>query len=255
MSELALDDMKVPGESALEAIRAAGYDGIQVGESAKPERIEACRRLELKVAGSGRVNLPSEADWIASRMADAGFVAGTLHVGWGMEDDDAARALIEAVLAASEKHRLPLYIETHRATILQDLWRTVQFVRWYPELRFNGDFSHWYTGQELVYGGFENKSRFIEPVLKRVRFLHGRIGNPGCMQVEIRGDEPFVAHFRELWTASMSGFLKSAVAGDQLIFSPELLAAKIYYEQQPNDRWQQSLLLCRIARECFEKAS
>jgi hypothetical protein len=254
MSELALDDMKLPVEPALEAIRVAGYEGFQVKESAKPEMIQECRRLELKLAGSGRVNLPVEADWIASRMADSGFVAGTLHVGWGMEDDDAARALIEAVMAASEKHHLPLYIETHRATILQDLWRTVQFARWYPGLRFNGDFSHWYTGQELVYGGFENKFRFIEPVLERVRFLHGRIGNPGCMQVNIEGGEPFVAHFRQLWTASMAGFRRTAVDGDQLIFSPELLASGIYYAQGDSDRWQQSLLLCRIARECFEQA-
>lgn len=193
------------------------------------------------------------------RMADSGFVCGTLHVGWGMEDDAAVRKFIEAILSASEKRRLPLYVETHRATLLQDIWRTLQIVNWYPEIRFNGDFSHWYTGQELVYGGFENKFQFIAPVLERVRFLHGRIGNPGCMQVDLGdGDakgQPFVGHFRELWTASMRGFLESATAGDYLIFCPELLASDIYYAQsRDSDRWRQSLVLCQIARECFANA-
>jgi hypothetical protein len=268
MSELALDEMQIPGHPAMESIRAAGYDGIQVGEAVSAEVRDACHRLGMSIAGSGRVNLPAEAGVIAARMAGAGLVCATLHLGWGMEDDDGARALIEAVLNASEKYGLPLYVETHRATIFQDIWRTVQFSRWYPELRFNGDFSHWYTGQELVYGGFENKFNFLEPVLQRVRFLHGRIGNPGCIQVDIGNAEgvgqPFVAHFRELWTASMTGFLKSAGPGDLLIFAPELLASGIYYARlirdsegglhEEGDRWQQSLVLCRIARECFAHA-
>jgi len=270
MSELALNDMPFSGLlSALQPIRTAGYDGIQVGDAVASEVRERCRDLGLGMAGSGRVNVAAEADGLAARMADGGFVAGTLHLGWGMEDDDAARGLIEAVSQASEKHRLPLYVETHRATVFQDIWRTVQFARRHPELRFNGDFSHWYTGQELVYGGFENKFRFLEPVLERVRFLHGRIGNPGCIQVDIgSGDsehQPFVAHFRELWTASMASFLKSAGPGDHLIFSPELLASGIYYARllldaagnwrEEGDRWQQSLVLCRIARECFAQAA
>ena len=61
----------------------------------------------------------------------------------------------------------------------------MQFLKRFPELEFNGDFSHWYTGTEMVYGGFENKMEFFRPVLGRIGFLHGRIGNPGCMQVDI----------------------------------------------------------------------
>jgi len=274
LSELALVNMPVPGrgsgsESTLEAIHAAGYEGVQADVGGEQALLEPCRSIGLTVAGSGRVNLPHEADAFAMRMADAGLPCATLHLGWGLEDDAVARHLIEAVLTSSQKHHLPLYVETHRATVFQDMWRTVQFVKWYPELRFNGDFSHWYTGQEMVYGGFENKLAFIAPVLERVRFLHGRIGNPGCIQVDI-GDSsskerPSVEHFRELWTASMRGFLQTAGPGDYLTFVPELLAANIYYARvfpgahgqlvEEGDRWRQSLLLCQIARECFAAAS
>lgn len=273
MNELALTDMKIPGLSRgrtmLESIKEAGYNGLQAGDQVSRDTINACQRLGLKVAGSARINVPDEADAIAARLADNGLVAATLHVGWGMEEDARVGALLEAVLKASENHKLPLYIETHRATIFQDMWRTVQFLRRYPDVRINGDFSHWYTGQEMVYGGFDNKFHFISPVLERVRFMHGRIGNPGCIQVDIGygkvDGQPFVGHFRKLWTAAMQGFLKTAAPGDYLAFVPELLASGIYYARmvkdaegrlhEEGDRWEQSLVLCRIARECFAEAS
>ncbi|MGC4051475.1 MAG: hypothetical protein QM757_19160 [Paludibaculum sp.] len=105
-------------------------------------------------------------------------------------------------------------------------------------------------------------------MLERVRFLHGRIGNPGCMQVDI-GDadetaHPYVAHFRMLWTRAMEYFLRQAEPGACLYFVPELLSPSIYYGRtyrdpdgmvrEECDRWQQSLLLCELARRCFADA-
>ena len=101
-------------------------------------------------------------------------------------------------------------------------------------------------------------------MLDRVRFLHGRIGNPGCIQVDIGdGDasqRPYVAHFRALWTASFAGFLRAASSGDSICFAPELLARGIYYARtfegrEESDRWQQARVLTRIARECFTAAA
>jgi len=252
-----------------EAIAAAGYQGVQLVSPATPEQLAACARLKLGKANLGRVNQASEADALAARFREEGVECATLHVGWGTEDDAEAMRLIDAVLAASAKYDVPLYVETHRATIFQDIWRTVQFVKAFPELRFNGDFSHWYTGQEMVYGGFENKLEFIRPVLERVRFLHGRIGNPGSMQVDVGdGDaesRPYVGHFRALWTASFRGFLKSAHSGDYILFVPELLSPRIYYARplkngsgalvEECDRWEQSRVLAHIARTCFDEAS
>ncbi|HTX39430.1 MAG TPA: hypothetical protein VME43_30640 [Bryobacteraceae bacterium] len=247
-------------EPLFEAIRQAGYQGVQFTDPATPAQQAACVRLGLGQAGSGRVNLPAEAEPLALRFRDEGLECATLHLGWGMEDDDQAARLIDAVLSASARHQIPLYVETHRATIFQDLWRTVQFIRRFPSLRFNGDFSHWYTGLEMVYGSFESKLAFIAPVLGRVRFLHGRIGTPGSIQVDIgSGDpraHPYVDHFRALWTASFRGFLAAAEPGDYFLFVPELLSPRIYYAlaAEHSDRWAQSLVLRRIAEECFAEA-
>jgi len=182
-----------------------------------------------------------------------------------MESDTEMDILVQYVLDCSKKIDMPIYIETHRATITQDLFRTVELTKRFPEVRFNGDFSHWYTGQEMVYGGIENKWNFIQPVFDRVRFMHGRIGNPGCIQVDVKNDKnlEYVNHFKEMWKRSFLGFLKTAQLGDYICFTIELLKADIFYartiptkdsEKEEGDRWQQALLYKEIVQECWESA-
>ncbi|MES2391700.1 MAG: hypothetical protein V4555_08670 [Acidobacteriota bacterium] len=246
----------------LVAVRDAGYDGVQLVEPLEVELVGRARALGLGVCGSGRVNTSADAMRLAIEAKEHGLECVTLHVGWGIESDAEAHALIDGVLEASARSGVPLYVETHRATIFQDMWRTVEFVKRSPELRFNGDFSHWYTGSEMVYGSFETKLEFIRPVLERVRFLHGRIGNPGSMQVDVgdgkAGVLPFVDHFRMLWTEVFAAYLR---ADDQpfFCFAPELLSSTHYYARvlggkEETDRWAQSLVLRRVAQECFAAA-
>ncbi len=247
-------------EQILAAAKAAGFAGVQGADAA------LCKRLGLGATSGGRVNKVGEAGPLAKSLKEGGYECGTLHVGWGMEDDAEVDRLVGDILEASARHDMPLYIETHRATITQDLWRAVQITRRFPDVRFNGDFSHWYTGLEMVYGEIEPKLEFIAPVFERVRFVHGRIGNPGSMQVDI-GDgtgRKYVEHFKEMWTRAFAGFLRSAKPGDYICFAPELLQSTNYYartfrnaagkEVEEGDRWQQALLYVEIAKRCFADA-
>ena len=244
----------------LTGVKAAGIQGVQ---DADPD---LCRELGLGVTGSHRVNKVGEIEPVAVRAKAEGRECMTLHVGWGMESNEEVWRLVEDVLTTSEKYDLPLYIESHRATITQDIWRTVELVKKFPEIRFNGDFSHWYTGLEMTNGGFENKAAFLEPVFERTRFIQARIGNSGSIQVDI-GDgkgRVYVDHFKEMWTRSFAGFLKSAQPGDYLVFAPELLSPTYHYarliknssgeEVEEGDRWQQALLYLELAKECWEQA-
>jgi hypothetical protein len=253
-----------------ERFREDGFQGVQVTTDAP-----LSTDITLPHCGLDRINAPAEADAIAAKHADRGDLCITVHAGWGIEDDDEAFRIAEAILSASDKYRLPIFIETHRATITQDMWRTVQLARRFPEIRFNGDFSHYYCGQELVYGDWDQKLEFLEPIFTRIGFLHGRIASSGCMQVPIdanlharpvqaHGVINYLDHFRQLWTRAMAGFLSTAQAGDVLIFAPELLAGTYYYARKfPNsagtleeeaDRYAQSLLYRDLARACFADA-
>jgi len=182
--------------------------------------------------------------------------------------------LNEAILLASEKHALPNYIETHRATITQDMWRTVRLTERFPGVRFNGDFSHHNTGQEMVYGGLAMKLEFMEPIFERIAFIHARIGSPGNIQVALQvsegrpptapGDLDFLADFEAIWTRAMRGFKKHAGPGETLIFCLELLSRQHYYARcfpnaegqiiEVSDRYAEALLYLEIAKRCWAKA-
>jgi hypothetical protein len=262
-----------PGFTGLpcyERLKSDGFEGVQLITDDP-----ALAGAPLPHCGLGRINTPAEADAVAARHAERSDRCLTVHVGWGLEDDDEISRLVESILSASVKYSLPIFIETHRATITQDLWRTVKITTKFPEVRFNGDFSHCYCGQELTYGDWNSKLAFMEPIFERVGFLHGRIASSGCMQVPVdanlsarplqaHGTLDYLDHFKELWTAAMLGFLRSAIPGDVLIFAPELLGSKHYYARlfpdasgqlvEESDRYAQALLYKDLARVCFAEA-
>ncbi len=242
-----------------------GFEGVQLTNDPPLEG------APLPHCGLDRINTPAEADTIVAMHAERGDRCLTVHAGWGLEDDDEVFRLVEAILTASDRRRLPTFIETHRATITQDVWRVVQITRKFPEIRFNGDFSHYYCGLELVYGDWNQKLEFMEPIFARVGFMHGRIASPGCIQVAVdarsvqaEGSPSYVDHFKEMWTRAMLGFLRNALDGDVLIFAPELLASTHYYARvipdaagrmvEESDRYSQALLYKDLARACFTEA-
>jgi hypothetical protein len=263
-------DSAWPGLEGLprwERLLADGFEGVQLTTD---ERMPAS--APLPHCGLDRINTAAEADAIVVKHAERGDRCITVHAGWGMEDDDDVFRLVEAILSASDNHRLPIFLETHRATVTQDLWRTVQIAKKFSEVRFNGDFSHYYCGQELAYGDWASKLAFMEPIFSRIGFIHGRIASPGCMQVPIGADltsRPtqahgvinYLDHFKELWIHAMRGFLRTASPGDVLIFAPELLSGAHYYARkfpdasgrlaEESDRYAEALLYKDLAHACF----
>jgi len=259
-----VEDADEPAAGWLHAISNAGYDGVQLLEPLPVDLLTKSRRLSLGVCGSGRVNRAEDAWRLAQEAREHGLECLTLHVGWGYEEEDAACRLIEAILDASARTSVPMYVETHRATIFQDIWRTVSFIRRFPELRFNADWSHWYTGLEFVYGDFDRKLDFVQPVIDRVDFMHGRISDPGCIQVDIGNFAnalklPYVQHFRTMWTRTFKAFLARSAHDAQFRFATELLPSKYYYARDcsrhvHDSRWSQALVLTSIAKDCFASA-
>lgn len=250
-----------------EGVRAAGYEGVQ-----HPAPIRRAREAGLRMTGAARADDPARLDAIAAEQRSWGMDATTLHLGTGLESDAELDGYADAVLEAAARHGQPLLVELHRATIAQDARRTLDLVDRFPDLRFNADLSHWYTGHEMIYGDFAAKLDRIEPVLSRVRFVHGRVGDSCVMQRPVGPPdvEPgYLAHFRSMWVRCFAGFLATAQAGEVMVFAPELLPAAIVVDgetrplnyalldpdgSERTDRWTEALRLCAVARECFATA-
>lgn len=250
-------------EEAIERVIDAGFRGVQ-GE---PERGEHILARGLRFAAGGRANTVAEVDALIDRSADVSAECVTLHLGWGNENDDSADVLVAAVLKAAARRALPAYIETHRATIVQDLWRTSRLVERIPDIRFNGDYSHYYCANEVPYRGFEEFQEQLRPVLERTCFFHGRVSNGQSMQVSIddSANASHLEHFKALWRSAMSDWVRAARPGDLLPFVPELgppsASYAITYADQRgvrhelSDRWAEMLRLKRIAEELFSEVA
>ncbi len=113
------------GPARDERLLADGFDGLQLATD------ESCSG-HLPYAGLDRINLPGDAETVAAKHAARGDECLTVHAGWGLETDYEVSRLVEAILIASDRHKLPIFIETHRATITQDVWRTVQIYKTVP---------------------------------------------------------------------------------------------------------------------------
>ncbi|MDF3127784.1 hypothetical protein P0Y35_01110 [Kiritimatiellaeota bacterium B1221] len=254
-----------PGLSGIHKLQADGFEGLQITHE------DPAPHSPLPYCGLDRINKPEEADAILHLHQSRGDQCISVHAGWGMESDREIDLLVEAVLTASAKRQFPVFLETHRSTITQDMWRTVEITKRFPEIRFNADFSHYYCGQEMPYGTIREKFDFMQPIFDRVGFMHGRIASPGHIQAPINEtlDGPpdfstcpfnYVEHFREMWIRSMRGFKTHAGPGDVLIFAPELLSPTFDYARcdkhgnEECDRYAQALLYMKWARICYDQA-
>ena len=241
-----------------EASAAAGYEGIQVP---LPDFVATARAAGLgRVSALGPARTPDEVARLVDAWGDHDLEALVVHLGTGFETDDEARALVEAVGRAEVALGVPLLVETHRATVTQDPARTLRLVEEFPDLRLCGDLSHWYTGVELVYGDLDDKLARLSPAFERVRMLHGRISDPGCIQVAVEPDDdrPHVAHFRTMWTSVLAA--ADAQGVEDVPFVVELLPSSVSYARtierdgerhEEVDRWAQADVLWEIAQGCL----
>lgn len=243
------------------ALKAAGYEAIQT--------LEPQAALDAGLIPTGLMRIFDDVGQMREqtmKWRDAGCDCSTVQLGTGLEDDAEMLRLAEAMLAISAELDHPVYLETHRATMTQDIRRTLDLIDELPELRFNGDFGHWYIGHELTYGDMDMKFEAMRPVFERTRFMHLRVSSNafGQLTASDPAEARHLDYYRRMWTASFAGFLRDSAPGDYFAVHPELLPARAFYPKmlpgpdgamrEESDRWTESAFLIEVARQCFAEA-
>ena len=152
------------------------------------------------------------------------------------------------------------FVETHRNNIPESLNQALQLIEHWPEVRFTGDFSHFVVVSEFYGLEYEKAVERMMPVLSRTSHMHGRISNGEAVQVDVGdGSGPTAQFFVGIWTAAMREWRKGAGPGDVFPFASELgpprYAITLKDGKEFSDRWEQSLVMKRLAEKAWTKSA
>jgi len=223
-------------ETECEVLDAFAKHGLRIGYGARGGDIGTVRTKvrHAKQMGADYVNCHMESPYMT---------------------DDEIEALARDIIRLSDDEGIPLFIETHRGTATENLFRVWELVRRVPEIRFTADLSHFALASETT-AMTEEK---LAPVLERVSSFHARVSSGQQIQVDVGdGSAGPARDYVGFWTTAMRHWKKDAKPGDILPFVSEL-GPPTYgivdaNGNETSDRWEQSLVLRRLGEEAWSNA-
>lgn len=162
--------------------------------------------------------------------------------------------LCRDIVLLSEDEGFPIFIETHRGTLTESLFRVWELIERVPDIRFTADLSHYALASEWT-AMTEEK---LEPVLQRVGSIHARVSNGQQIQVDVGdGGTQWARTFVDLWATAMRHWKQTARPGDVMPFVSELGPPTYGIVDadgnEVSDRWEQSLVLRQLGEEAWSR--
>lgn len=173
--------------------------------------------------------------------------------------DDIVR-IVRAGAQAAADNGLCYFVETHRNNFTETIPQTLQLIEAVPEIKITADFSHFVVVGEFYGWDGEGALERMQPIIDKVAHIHGRISNGEQVQVDVGdGSTDPARFFVKLWTAIFTAWKKTAQPGDIIPFSSELgpprYAITLPDGREFSDRWEQSLVLKKLAEEAWAASS
>lgn len=249
-------------EAAFAMVAEAGFDGMCLDPSVA-EIAENLQRRELFESHGldCMINaFPYEPDDMQPLLDFAATMdARLVNVISGVmpiRPDDAV-SLVRRWINEANARQIPVLFETHRDSLLNDLYFTLQLMELVPEMRLCADLSHFVVDREMRAPLCARDQQFIRTVLARSDCLQGRIANREQVQIQIDfpQHQQWVEIFRGWWKEGMRLWRQRSDDDASLIFLCELgpppYAITNADQDELSDRWLESLKIRDWAREIW----
>jgi len=249
-------------------VKAAGFEAVEVtlGEGNEREISEALQRhglgLVMKLNASSK-SLPIDLDEIRDIVQRAVRCKADflwLQPANAFAPLDAVAALVTEGRKMANDAGLSLFVEVHRNNFTENIPQTLQLIERVPDIRFTADLSHFVVVGEFYGWEDEGALERMRPIIERTSHMHGRISNGEQVQVDVGdGSGDTAQFFVKLWAEAMRCWLKGAQPGDVFPFSSELgpprYAITLPDGREFSDRWEQSLVMKKLAEQAWAQAS
>ena len=151
--------------------------------------------------------------------------------------DDASKAEVE------------ILFETHRDSILNDLYYTLQLIDAVPEMRLCADLSHFVVDREMWTPINERDQNYINTILDRSECFQGRVAARGQIQIQLGfpQHQVWVEVFKNWWKEGIKRWKTRNDDDATLIFlcelGPPAYAITDENQLELSDRWEEALLI------------
>lgn len=241
--------------------KAAGFEAVEcwINDETEKEITETLKRHELRLGMGHRPYKVDDTKAAVERAVRCGADYLFAQPGSAYTPlDDVVTIVTEGRKIANDAG-IPFFVETHRNNFTETIPQTRQLIDRVPDIRMTGDLSHFVVVGEFYGWEEEGASDKMMPVLERISHLHGRISDGEAAQVDVGdGSGQTPQFFVKLWSIAMTHWLKGAGPGDVFPFTSELgpprYALTLPNGQEYSDRWEQALVMKRLAEQAFEQA-
>jgi hypothetical protein len=157
--------------------------------------------------------------------------------------------VIQNWMSDADEADIPLLFETHRDSILNDLFYTLQMIDAVPEMRLCADSSHFVIDREMPLPISDTNRAYIHRILERSDCFQGRISNREQIQVPIGfpQHQEWVNTFKGWWKDGMRMWRERNADDTTLAFLCELgppsYAITDAQGNELSDRWEEALII------------
>ena len=165
--------------------------------------------------------------------------------------------VVKQWMSDAENIGMPLLFETHRDSLLNDLYFTLQVMDAVPEMRLCADLSHFVVDRELRMPVPTRDQDYIHKVLARSDCFQGRVANREQVQVQIDfpQHQDWVLQFKDWWKEGIRMWRSRNAADAELVFLCELgprpYAITDGEQRELSDRWQEALTIKKWIEEIW----
>jgi sugar phosphate isomerase/epimerase len=254
-------DLEARPEQALARIAAAGFDGAGVN-IVRTRRAEATARVMAEHGLTWEAQaLVHDASELARHIDAAHTLGGAHHfnvqIAAGAATLAEALTLIDSLEAVAATAPMPVFYETHRGRLTNDLYFTGRILDARPGLKLTGDLSHYVTTHEMALPVDPDIERRMSQVIGACQAFHARVAGPHQVQIGLDAaqNRGWLDTFTRWWADGVFRWRARAGPDDTLAVMCELgpppYAMTNADGREFSDRWQDALALKEMFRELW----